>query len=369
MGITKPVQTASSRNWGIDLLRLAAMFYIVVLHTFGLGGICDAAQPGTMQYYFSWFFQMQVTCAVNIFALISGYVGFTQQKKPWRSESILILWLQVVFLSAAVRLFFYLLHPQAFSLSGLIQMFLPITTNTYWYFTAYAALFFLIPLLNEAVRNSEDALLRRLFVILILLFSVYSILGDRWQLFSGFSMLWLAVLYVLGAILKKCGIGSGITTGQALLIILVCTGISWLVKLFENRSGLLLGHSLVDQTYLTPMHLISAMAHLLLFSKLQPGPRTQRLIAAAAPGSFAVYILNCHPDILSILVVGKFASCAMDPVWLLCGKVALFSGVFLVVSLMIDYLRQKFFHLFRVPRLAGLIAGKAENCMDHLFRH
>ena len=366
MGVMKPAQR-SSRNWGIDLLRLVAMYYIVVLHTFGLGGICEAAQPGTVQYYFSWFFQMQTTCAVNIFALISGYVGFTQQKKPWRSESILLLWMQVVFLSAAVRLFYFLLQPQAFSVSGLIRMFLPITANTYWYFTAYAALFFLIPLLNEAVRNSEDALLRRLFVILILLFSVYSTLGDRWRLFSGFSMLWLAVLYVLGAILKKCGIGSGITGGQALLIILVCTIISWVVKLFENTYGLPLGHSLVDQNYLAPTHLISAMAHLLLFSRLQPGPRLQRLIAAAAPGAFAVYILNCHPDLLSSLVVEKFAVCAMDPLWQLCVKVALFSGLFMIVSLMIDWLRRKLFHLLRVPRLTAWGAKTAENCLDRLF--
>ena len=82
------------RNYGVDALRILAMYMIVILHVLGQGGILDAVRRGTGQYSVAWFMEIASYCAVNCYALISGYVGV---KTKFRMSNILYLWLQVVF--------------------------------------------------------------------------------------------------------------------------------------------------------------------------------------------------------------------------------------------------------------------------------
>lgn len=355
-----------SRYYGLDLLRIVAALYVAILHILGLGGVCDAAQPGTVQYAISWFMQMWVYCAVNIFALISGYVGFTQEQKRYNFGNILVLWLQVVVLSVAVKLVAVLICPDSLSLPGLIRMCMPVTANTYWYFTSYCALFFVIPLLNSAVRNSSRLQLRRVFAVLICLFSLYSTLGDRWRLANGFSFLWLTVLYLLGAIMKKCSFGSGLSSKAVCLGIAVCNVLSVLCKLWENKHGFLLGHSLVEQTYLAPTHLLGAMLHIVLFSRLKLTQRQKKWLSVAAPGAFAVYILNCHPVIMENMITDRFAHLAEASLPVLILWILGFSAMFVMVSLAIDWLRRKLFELLKVKLLADKLMNKAATAVDYV---
>ena len=63
------------RNYGIDALRLISMFMVVVLHVLGQGGVLKAAKNG--QYIISWLLEIIAYCAVNCYAIISGYVGYS----------------------------------------------------------------------------------------------------------------------------------------------------------------------------------------------------------------------------------------------------------------------------------------------------
>ena len=74
----------SSRNHGVDLLRLLAMFYVLVLHVLGQGGVLEAAAEGTALHRFAWFLETWAYCAVDVFALISGYVSYTERERPVR---------------------------------------------------------------------------------------------------------------------------------------------------------------------------------------------------------------------------------------------------------------------------------------------
>ena len=57
-------RSLSSRNFGIDLLRVVAMFYVVTLHCIGPGGILSAAEIGSVQYHTAWFLEIWTYCAV-----------------------------------------------------------------------------------------------------------------------------------------------------------------------------------------------------------------------------------------------------------------------------------------------------------------
>lgn len=62
----------NERNYGIDLLRIIAMLYVVILHILGQRGLLDATNVWTNQYVFSWFIEVFAFCVVDIFALITG---------------------------------------------------------------------------------------------------------------------------------------------------------------------------------------------------------------------------------------------------------------------------------------------------------
>ena len=60
-------KTASvGRNYGVDFLRILSMFFVIILHCLGKGGVLDAAQPGTVQYASAWFLETFAYCTVDI---------------------------------------------------------------------------------------------------------------------------------------------------------------------------------------------------------------------------------------------------------------------------------------------------------------
>jgi len=225
------VTIKTERNYGIDLLRLVSMFYVLVLHSLGKGGVLDAAAEGSVQYQFSWFMEMWAYCAVNIFALISGYVGYSDTPKKYNYSNYLLTWLQVVFYGVAVTLLFYLINPEWVTRKDLLRMFFPVTRRHYWYFNAYTGLFFVIPLLNGALRQCSREYLRKAFIGFILLFSVYDIATGWFEFARGYSFAWLVILYFLGASMKKCDIGKHMHPAAAVAGILVCCTLSWLWKM------------------------------------------------------------------------------------------------------------------------------------------
>lgn len=62
------------RNYGIDFLRILSMLMVVFLHVLLQGGILGAAKPNSINYWTAWFLEIACYCAVNCFALTSGYV-------------------------------------------------------------------------------------------------------------------------------------------------------------------------------------------------------------------------------------------------------------------------------------------------------
>lgn len=360
-----------SRNSGIDLLRVLSMFYIVMLHTLGLGGIIGAAEPGSAHHLLGMFWQMWVYCALDIFALISGYVGYREKEEPFRYANYLVLWLQVAFTGLATAAVFWLLDPGAVSGTVLARAVLPITCNTYWYFTAYTGLFFLIPVINAGVRGSSREQLHKLFAAMLILFSVLSTIANRWQLENGFSCFWLVILYIMGAIAKKLGWEKRFSPGVLVAGIVICACLSWGLRLLEEFHPLFESRRIAS-TYLAPTHVCSAMLYLLLFANMKLPERAKKWIAFAAPGTFAVYLLNCNGLIWDRFVLNRHGYLAGEPLYEMVLAVLAGSAGFVVFAVVADALRQRLFHLLRVrqrtQRFADFlychicrIAGKAVN--------
>lgn len=92
----------SERNHGIELLRIFAMLLAAVLHILKKGGVITASEGNLAAYSTVWLLEAAAYCAVNCYALISGYVGYSDRPKPLRLARCIELWLQVVFYSVII---------------------------------------------------------------------------------------------------------------------------------------------------------------------------------------------------------------------------------------------------------------------------
>ena len=63
------------RNYGIDLLRIVAMFFICILHICGQAGAMLRVSGYTGSYYACWFLETAAYCAVDIYGLILRNCG------------------------------------------------------------------------------------------------------------------------------------------------------------------------------------------------------------------------------------------------------------------------------------------------------
>lgn len=77
------------KNYGIAGLRILAMFMVVILHILTQGGVLNASGRFTSQYEAGWLLQTAAFCAVDLYALISGYVWVYAE---YRYRNIVELW-------------------------------------------------------------------------------------------------------------------------------------------------------------------------------------------------------------------------------------------------------------------------------------
>ncbi len=117
-----PKDKLKQRNFGIDLLKIVSMLLVVILHIIGKGGVLGVVEPGTYRYVASWLVEIGAYCAVNCFALASGYTGFRSSRRP---SNLLLLWLRVLFYSVGITVCFAVLSPDSVTPGQWRAAFLP----------------------------------------------------------------------------------------------------------------------------------------------------------------------------------------------------------------------------------------------------
>ena len=298
----------TKRNYGIDLLRIVAMFMIVVLHVLGKGGILNACSAHSSKYNIAWFLDIASYCGVNCYALISGYVGFGNSFKISR---LICLWIEVVFYSLGISIIFKCFYPHSVSAMQILTSFLPVTQKKYWYFTAYFAIYFFIPFFNYLIENLSFKQATSLVICCIMVFSVLpvvslgSVFGDFFVTGYGYSPLWLAVLYLIGAFLKKYYKKDNVKNYAFIVIYALCIIITYCTKLLMGYIGVTheraLSFSDIFVAYTSPTVLGAGIVLLLLFSHLRIKGLAIRVITFFSSTSFAVYLIQLHPNIWNAL--------------------------------------------------------------------
>ena len=359
----------SEWNHGIELLRIFAMLLAAVLHILKKGGVITASEGNLAAYSTVWLLEAAAYCAVNCYALISGYVGYSDRPKPLRLARCIELWLQVVFYSVIITTVYCIAGVGSVGVSNFADAFLPVTSKQYWYFTAYIGMFFFIPLLNALVRRLNRRALVSLCIMLIAVFSLYDTFASFWKkdplaLVGGHSPLWLGVLYIFGAAMKKLRVPESMSSKKALLIYASAAVFTALFKITGDRLLRFVPGSLFVRDT-SPTVLLCAAALLVAFARLKPCRKLTEFAVLFAPAAFGVYLLHVSPLVFEHVIGNRFAFIGRLPFPLIPFAVLASAGVILVVGLAADKVRILLFKALGVPKLCR----KAEKSIRRLWMH
>lgn len=342
----KEVQTMK-RNYGIDLLRMAAMFFVAALHIIGIGGVITGSELLSGQFLTAQFLRIAMLCAVNCYALISGFVGW--DKKP-KLSGLAMLWLKAVFFCLVITACFSPAEERTW-----LNALLPVTMGQYWYLTAYVGLFVLMPLLNSAVQNMPK---RELFVTLcgiLLLFCILPIspLTDAFYLHDGYSALWLAVVYLLGGYLGRYDVLSRLSAkkwGLVYLGAVVFALAPRMIVLWQRPHYWYDAYGNILIEYTAPTILLAAVSLLAIFSRLRLPGRAEKTVSALSPHAFGVYLFHAHP-LMFRLLEGRFAFLGTTSIPALTAAVLAAALGICVLGTAADWLLTGMLRLLHIDRL------------------
>lgn len=347
------VHNKEKRNYGIDFLRIYSMFLVVLLHSLGQGGLLYNLSMPDKQHNFVWILEIFAYCAVNIFGIISGYVGYKEKEDKVKYSNYFNLWLTVVFYGLIITLIFNIINPQIVTAKNYIKALLPVSFDLYWYFTAYTGLFILMPLINKAIRSCSVQFLKKLLILIFLVFSVFDTLTNNFDLSNGYSLIWLLLLYVIGAIIKKCNIGSKIKithTFYGIILLCLCTFIYKKVGFeLDSESLNITKNTLIS--YTSPTILGIAILYIIGLSKVKFNNSIKRIISFAAPASFSVYIINNHPLIWNYVMKDLFIDLYDKSILKIGLFTIMFSILFVVASILIDRIRIFIFKKLKIKKI------------------
>lgn len=346
----------SSRNTGIDTLRILSMLGVVFLHVLGHGGIIPAS-TSPIKFSIVWFFDILSYPAVNCFAVISGYVGYREERSFPRLKNILSLFFTVLFYSTTILLAFKQFGIAEISDSDILKSVLPTIMGEYWFFTAYFATFLLSPILNLFVRNSE---MKHAVVFLsaLSLFSIISIQRDSFHLINGYSLIWLFFMYLTGALFKKHNLNRLLSTKAWLGIVFVAFAITYSIKVgftFTSNTAL---QPYKDKLmiYVSPTIVLMATGLLGAFSKIKCPSFFGRILPFLSTSAFSVYLIHDNFLVRQHLMsrIHTFSD-NLEPVPLTLFIIGTVLSIFLS-CILADKVRILLFRIFRIDKLSEFIA-------------
>lgn len=342
-------------NTGINLFKLFSMFMIALLHVLGMGGIIGAA-AGTSSYYPVYLMQNAAFCAVNCYALVSGYLMLGKEIKPSR---ITELWFEVFFYSVSISAIMMIVYRDLFSARNIVYAITPIISNQYWYMTSYFMMYLFVPMMNKfADAANKKVFTATIVVILVLTTGSLMIKQDGFRLNDGYSPIWLMIMYLVGAYMKKFNVGAKMKKWLALLLYVISSLCSFILCVFSNKLlKIMLGNDISYLSYTSPFVVLSAIFLFIFFSKLKFGKKTEKLINYITPAALGVYLIHTHPLVFNKLMkdiampLVNHGTAAM-----IFGSVAMALAIF-IMCIVIDLLRIQLFRLIRINALCKKLDG------------
>lgn len=355
------------RNYGVDFLRILSMFMAVVVHVLGQGGILRAVEAFSFKFWIVWFLEIAFHCALNCFALISGYVMYKSRTKLAKALNI---WLQVVFYTIGAVIAVAIIKPKYIGLSVIADAIFPITRTHYWYISSYFGLLLFQPLLNLVIEHAERKLMCTTLLVALVMFSVFPsfLLSDPYCLEYGYSFIWLILLYLVGAYIHKYNIAENAKKSTAWLTfagaLLLTFGFQAAMQLFPQDifptfefQGVLLDHT-------SPTMILMGVSLLIALSKQNFGVFGTKMISFCAPAALGVYLIHVNKLVWQYLFK-DFAKDFVQYHWVIMILLIFAAAIAIyAVCILVEKVRIWLFKLVKIPVLCQKIEQWAEKLLN-----
>lgn len=348
----------NARNYGIDLLRMVSMFMIVILHICGQGGVYKKATFLTDTYEMAWLLEIMAFCSVDCFAIISGFIG---AESNFRLSKFIQLWCQVVFYTLSITAIFNYFCPHEIVLENWLNAILPITRSQYWYFRAYAGMYFLCPYLNKLLNALKEREMVVLGLGVFIIFSVYPSLvcKDAFWTQEGNSVFGLILFYLIGGIIRRLKNRIKLKKSKCILIYIVCVTIGWGWKYIVEYLKIenIEPNMFMRNTAVTTV--ISAIALVICFGQMNFRKEVaRRTISIGGKTAFSVYLIHTHLLIYDGILDDRFIyMVSYSPIRLLFELLLVASGIYILCTL-IDILRIQIFKLIKIKEFSVFLEEK-----------
>lgn len=359
---------AKTRNYGIDLLRIFSIFLVAILHVLGHGGVL-ASTASRWHYSAAWALEILAYPAVNCFVLISGFVGYRGEKYAPKLRNIISIFFTVLFYSAGVGVLLRLVDPSLITLTQVKDSFFPLIKEQYWFYSSYFGVFLLSPIINLFVCKASP---KQLYIasLTVFLFGFITLESNAFILNNGYSVIWFAFVYLLGAIMKKHDVVSklsGLTCTLTFLIAFLCTAIPKVIFTF-SKSPFLYDHAGYFISYTSPTVLLMAVALVSMFSKGRFNRFSAAVISFFSTSAFSVYLIHDNRYIRALFMTDsfKFAN-NYNPITLVLIVLGSAATIIIICTL-IDKLRSLLFWVLKIDKLSELIERLIKWAVNKSYR-
>ena len=360
------------RNYGIDALRTVAMLMVVTLHVLGFGGVLTHTKDLTFGAELLWSIKILCYSAVNIYAIISGFVGYRSSHK---GRNLIYLCLQLFFFSAiltGIDTAVLLSQGAPISASAIFHNLFP-SIKMHWYFSAYFCLFFFMPILDKIIDSVPQKTLKICALVCFLVFCCISPFSDQvTSLRGGYSVFWLILMYTLGAYISKYDPLKKRSPLFCFLGFAVCSVLTVIIRIAiliynNNFASEPKGFELLV-TYISPTVTLAAVFIVCAFAKLNIKRKiSKKIITFLCPLSFGVYLLHCHP-IVAEKLQGAFAWVGTKNPFI---ALLLTLGISLAIfsaCMLIDQLRLLLFKVMKIKKLSEFLENLIKKPIYRLLK-
>lgn len=243
--------------------------------------------------------------AVNIFVMISGYFMI---KSRFKFRRFFRLICQVLFYTLLIPLILAIfglpLIAEEEGIYGFIQYIFPISTNHYWFITAYLLLYLLSPFLNTAFEKIEKKQLEKLLLLLLAIFcGIKSLVPLSLNIDGfGYDFGWFICLYLSGAYIRIYGLPILEKKGRGLILYLICVALIFFLKIgsyaLYTTSGYLKYFFDIPFHYNFILVYLASVGLFIAYMKVEiKEGRISALVRGISPLCLGVYLWHMHIDI------------------------------------------------------------------------
>ena len=287
--------------------------------------------------------------AVNCYVLISGYFLI---RSKFRWKKVLQLWLETLFYSIFIYIIIVVLGLKELDIKGIIKSLFPIITKEYWFINVYLVMYMLSPFLNKLISSMNKREYQKLLIILIICFSIISILPDAYTLDSshGYGIIWFVCLYLIAGYIRIYGLPKKIKFNKNfyyLLIYFIFAIIVTIGMLSLDFVGSHLGSETLMNKFIQYNNIFVLMESIALFMFFKQlnikNTKIIKIVEFIAPLTLAVYLIHEQSQLRTVLYdkILHTEICYHNPygIFIMIGTVL---AVF-VSCILIEFFRKKVF--------------------------